>query len=274
MSLDVSNWIDCQPGKALEPAFLNLVRTCGLTVNHIAGCYVVNQPATHPWTGGVMWADWSGANIQETPLVIEKYYRDLKKPFVWWSDVRHEPSGFATQVKWMGLTLADKMVGLSFDMAHYQAHKPLDKFDISMVEEPEERNDFCHLFTKGFDYSDEFKKVAVEFFKDYQFQERIQHQVGYFRGHPVTIGSIYALTDHALICNLATDPKHRGKGYGTRMLEDLLASAYYFEMRRVFAIVRESEASFFLKRGFQKIVDFNVYASQEVINRWPKKETT
>lgn len=273
MSLDVSDWIDTQPAKALELGWLNLVRTCGMTVNYIAGCYLINKPIFHPWTGGVMWVDWSTANIQESPLVIEKYYRDLQKPFVWWSDIRHEPPGFANQAKWMGLVPVEKMVGLSFDMAGYKALKPMEKFDIFMVQDSKEKEDFIHLYEKSFDYSEEFKKEAVQLFKGYEFQDRVHHQVGYFRGHPVCMGTIHALTDHAMISNLATDPKHRGKGYGTRMLEDLLGSAYYFEMRRVFTIVRESEASFFLNYGFQKIVDFNVYATQEVINRWPKKET-
>jgi ribosomal protein S18 acetylase RimI-like enzyme len=270
MALDVYNWIECAPEKILESGFLSLVRQSGVTINFNGGAYLANEPIFHPWTGGVMWVDWAVGNIQETPLVVEKYYQDLKKDYVWWSDVRHEPIGFEQQLKWMGLLPVEPMVALSFDMANYRAHESPKKFDIFMMEEPSDKEDFCHLFKKCFDYSDDFKKEAIAYFKRYTFNERIIHQIGYYRGHPVCMGSFYACLDHAFILNIGTDPKHRGNGFGTLMLEDLLASAYVLKLRRVFVIATAQEAPFFLARGFEKKFDFNLYASEGVFKRWPK----
>lgn len=274
MALDVYNWIDCAPEKILESGFLNLVRQVGATVNFNGGAYLANEPVFHPWTGGVMSVDWALANIQETPLVVEKYYRDLKKDYVWWSDVRHEPIGFDQQLKWMGLSLLEPMVALSFDMEKYNAHESPDKFVIFMTEEPSDREDFCHLFEKCFDYSADFKKKSLDHFKRHTFNERIIHQVGYYRGHPVCIGSFYACLNHAFVLNIGTDPKHRGHGFGTLMLEELLGAAYVNKLRRVFVIVTEQEAPFFLERGFEKKIDFNVYATEKVFERWPKVKKT
>jgi N-acetylglutamate synthase-like GNAT family acetyltransferase len=76
-----------------------------------------------------------------------------------------------------------------------------------------------------------------------------------------------------MIINLGTDPKHRGKGYGTLMLENLLASAYCQQIRYVFAITRECEAAYFIDRGFEKKTEFNVFASEQILKRWPKSLT-
>lgn len=270
MSLVVAEWIDCKAEQALEPGLLNIARTLGATVNFIAGAYVINKPIIHPWTGGVMWMDWSLANVQESPLVIEKYYRDLEKPFVWWSDLRHEPPDFEEQLKWMGLACIDKMVGLSYDMSTFRMHHFPDKFDVFMARESRDMEEFVHLFDKCFDYSDAFKDEIRPQFRNQKFNGRVIHHIGYYRGHPVGIGTYAALTDHALIMNLGTDPKYRGNGYGTLMLENLLATAYTHEMRKVLVIASQKEASFFLSRGFEKKVDFNVYASQEIRKRWPQ----
>jgi ribosomal protein S18 acetylase RimI-like enzyme len=235
------------PKLALQSGLLSFCRNLGLIVNSVAGGLLINASSVDPLIGGMMFMDWSQGNIQESPLVIDHYYSELQKPYVWWNEPRQVPENFDQRLK---------ALGLKFIETRYSLFRETEQKNVRLRPTSLARS---HYRFKGI-YCDEMIASIAQ--KD--LSPSSAHYVGYFNGKAITAGSLYNLGNHAFITNLCTEKSSRDQGFASMMLEELIASARIMGYKDVCTQTPENLVEYFKKRGFSSCYEFNIYGSEKI----------
>lgn len=261
-------WIRSKPITILERGLLNWCGHYGSVVNLIAGGYIIKDPIPHAYTGGVLHVDWVRGNLQETPLYLEKYFRELNVPWVYWSDKRHEPSDMQNRLEWSGLRLMDRVWGMSFNNEKLRAHVRQEKLHIALAHDLQDLDGFFNVFRKSQGYSEDFNNVCIDHLRHLGCAYNNFHHTAFYRGQAIAAGSLYKFADHGLIMHVGVDPDFQKRGAGTLLVEELLACAYAYRLATVIAFVGEKSASFFEKLGFEKEMSYDIYGGPQIQARF------
>lgn len=184
------------------------------------------------------------------------YFRRENIPFAWWVSPGDKPADLANLLPYVGLSLAEKQVGMVAMLEDQGVDQGLLR--IERVMDAVQFQDFITVMAGLQD--DSFQEYYSRLL-DFPFMsEDYEHlYVGYLDEEPVSCSILTLHSKVAGIHNLVTVPEHRKKGFGTAMMQELMMRA---EMHGYSMAVLQCESSmveFYERFGFEPVCDFSVF---------------
>lgn len=160
-------------------------------------------------------ADFSEDQAKEIITKVMAYLKRDNIPFSWWISPIDNPINLQHLLEDYGFStlINNPLMYINLDTWESPKDAPTE-LEIIQANDKNTLHDFANILTINESaFNTYFSRVASVLSDD----DPIEHYVGYINGEPVVRGLICYSSELAGLHWLATDPKHRKKGYGTAM---------------------------------------------------------
>jgi len=218
---------------------------------------------------------------------IKPAYENSENSFVWFTDIPHplfntvmhlrDDSDVDHRIENM-ISLTNQNSPLSFwvhshngsnDLKEILKNKgfqsimtcPLMTWDVKHLPSTEHRIEkadfeiFNDLLAKTFHFDENLKTGIAQLFKDVD----AENYLIYHKDQPVGVGSLIPHQMKGGIFNIAIQPETQKQGYGKAMMQFLMIRAAQLSLRKLLLLSPSQTENFYLKLGFKKSFDIEIY---------------
>ena len=161
---------------------------------------------------------------------------------MWWTGPATKPSNLGACLEAHGFTHVEDSPGMAMDLlALDEGLQAVPDLIIEQIGDSETLERWCHILAVGFGMPGFVEDAWLDCFSSIGLDAELplRHYLGWLKGEPVATSSLLLAAGVAGIYNVATIPKVRRQGIGTKMTIALLREARALGYR--VAILQSSE---------------------------------
>lgn len=191
---------------------------------------------------------------------VVHYFRREGEPFAWWVSPEDKPEDIGDLLVHIGLPCVEERIGMYAPLEDRGAEQGILR--VERVLDAQGMQDFAHIAACADQIFDSQVHTYYERLIDFSFTRDDYEQlyVGYLDEKPVTCAILTLHSKVAGIHSLITVPDQRKKGFGTAMMQELMARADHEGYALAVLLADRSLIDFYERFGFEEIAKFKVFA--------------
>ena len=224
-------------------------------------------PIPHLPYNGVLRTRIPDATVDEVvPRVVESFRR-RGVHFAWWVTPSSQPSDLGERLEANGLRLVERAVGMSLDLAGWDAPAPKPGVDYVEVLDERALDDYAELIYAYWELPADSRALVAAINRFWGPGQAAAHRwLAYADGRPVgkALLSFAAPEGVAAVYGMSVLPEARGRGVASGLTTTLLGRARDLGCRRVVLHATEMAVGVYARAGFVERCPLGVYATAEV----------
>ncbi|MBM7583668.1 ribosomal protein S18 acetylase RimI-like enzyme [Bacillus pakistanensis] len=213
----------------------------------------------------VLFVNWLQKDEQYKRYEVEKIINSREQEseqVKWIVGPTSQPADIGKTLERMGFYHHEDWVGMEVNLLtkHIEL-SPREEFEFRMVKTPADLEKWVEVYVKGYQKPAESKEAIFNRFKPIVLHKQDEYRMylGFYKGEPAVVGSLFFDKDVAGLYCIATAPEMRRKGLATVYLKNLLHVAKNHNATSCILHATESGKPAYEKLGFKSHCTFQVY---------------